>query len=450
MTDRQVAGGRGTVRARRRPARRGDAPDRHPAGVLLVCAVVAGTQMSWGLVVPVLPVYADVLDADAAALGLAVAAFGLGRLVIDVPAGALVGRVDGRWLLATAVACVAAATLLTAVVPSVGWLVAARLATGLAGGVAITTGQALLAAGDPERLGRTMGALQAYQLAGGAMGPVLGGVLVAADPRLPFLAGGSLLVVLAVVTLLRSVPAPHPTPVEDSPADVPPPLLTRGLVAVCAVGFTVFLVRFGGQHYLFPVLAYERAGLTPAQLGAAIAATTVLGLLLVRTAGRLTDRRGRRPVVVATTAALALTTLGFLASSSAPAFLAALVLTGVATSFTGPPTGAFLAGSVAARRRGLAVGVYRTCGDAATLLGPVLLGWLLAGGRTTAAVVLLSVTTALAAALFAGLSRRPQAPVVRRRRRVATVPTTPTAPPAPASSPTPTASPARPARAGTP
>lgn len=370
--------------------------------------------MTWGLVIPVLPVYADSLGAGPAALGTVVAAFGLGRLLMDFPAGMLAQRVDQRRLLVVAVAVVAVATLATAAVTSVGQLVAVRFVTGLAGGMAITTGQALLTHSDPDRLGRTMGALQAYQLAGGALGPVLGGLLVGIDARLPFVVGGALLVVLAVLGAVRPVPRWQPVTYPVTAPGAPAPRLwTAGLVSISVVGFSIFFVRFGGQQYLFPVLAYEQAGLTPAQLGIAIAATTIAGLALVGVAGVLTDRWGRRRVVVLSTALLGLLTFGFLGSGSAPVFLAALVLTGVATAFTGPATGAYLAEAVAPQKRGMAVGVYRTCGDLATLVGPLVLGWMLGAGADAGAVVLLGATTVAAAGLFAVLSRRsvPAVPV---------------------------------------
>lgn len=370
--------------------------------------------MTWGLVIPVLPVYAGGLGAGPAVLGAVVAAFGLGRLLVDFPAGVIAQRVDQRRLLVASVAAVACFTILTAAVTSIGQLVAIRGLTGLAGGVAMTSGQALLTHSEPARLGRTMGALQAYQLAGGALGPVIGGVLVGVDPRLPFLAGGIILVTLTVLGVLRPVPRWQPvTDLRPPAGEAHPRLWTAGLVSVSVVGFSVFFVRFGGQQFLFPVLAYERAGLSPAQLGTALAVTTLLSLGLVRLAGSVTDRWGRRPVVMASTATLGLVTLGFLGAGSAPVFLSALVLTGVAMAFTGPPTGAYLADAVAPQKRGMAVGVYRTCGDLATLVGPLGLGWLVAVGAETAAVAILSGTMVAAAVFFAVLSRRHTSHVAR-------------------------------------
>jgi MFS family permease len=376
--------------------------------VLPLCALVAGTQMTWGLVVPVLPVYADRLDADPAALGIVVAAFGLGRLVVDIPAGVVAQRFDQRRLLLAAAAVVVVTTLLTALVSALDQLVLLRLLTGLSGGIVMTTGQALLSSTGPGRMGSTMAALQTCHGVGGALGPAVGGLVVGVDDRLPFVVGGAALTVLVLMAAWR-VP-----PVLGAPAAVPHERRSRlwsaGLVGICAVGFAVFLVRFGGQQFLIPLLAYRRAGLSPAELGIWLAAVTVLGTTLVGLAGMLTDRWGRRPMVVVTTILLGLATLGFLDSGHQPAFLAALVLTGLFLTFTGPPTGAYLAESAAPDRRAMAIGIQRTFGDAATLVGPPVLGSLVSAGSPNAAVVALAVTTVVAGVLFAAVTRRRTAP----------------------------------------
>jgi MFS family permease len=368
-----------------------------------LCALVAGTQMTWGLVVPVLPVYADRLGAGPAALGVVVAAFGLGRLVIDIPAGAVAQRFDQRRLLVAAAAIVVLVTLLTALATSLEQLIFLRLLTGLSGGVVMTTGQALLSGTDPARMGRTMAALQTCHGVGGALGPALGGLVVGIDDRLPFVVGGAALIGLVLVAVWKVPPALGRLTAASSEGSSP--LWSPGLVGICVVGFAVFFVRFGGQQFLIPVLAYQRAGLSPAELGLWLAAVTVLGIVLVGLAGALTDRWGRRRMVVATITLLGLAVLGFLGSRNQPVFLVALVLTGLFLTFSGPPTGAYLAESAAPDRRALAIGVQRTFGDAATLIGPPVLGWLVAAGFTNGAVAVLATTAVAAGGLFAFFTR---------------------------------------------
>lgn len=391
--------------------RRGRARTPRERGVLLVFIVVAGTQTTWGIVIPVLPLYVGTLTASASVLGAAVAVFGLGRLLINIPAGIATRRLDHRAMLVVGTLVVAASTLATGYVDSVEQLLWTRFVTGLGGGVVVTTGQTMLTQTDPRRLGRTMSGLQAFQLAGGALGPALGGFLVGLGVGVPFLACGVGLAVLAVAAAVCPLPdgrgrAADVVP-ESDPADGSS-VWTRGLVAVSIVGFTVFFVRFGGQQFMFPVLAYDWAGITPAVLGVLITGSTVLNLLLVGPSGVLTDRWGRRRTVVAATVAVGFCTLGFLGSASAVVFGVALVATGVAMAFTGPSTGAFLAESVPPAKRGTAVGIYRTAGDVAILLGPLCLGWLLEAGHVVPAILLLALVTLASALLFAHLTRTTQ------------------------------------------
>lgn len=396
-------GGAGGRRRRRRRTR-----IRLPAGVLMVCALVAGAQTTWGLVIPVLPVYGDRMGADPAALGIVVAAFGLGRLLVGIPAGALAQRVNQRRLLLLAAAALAVVTLATAAVTTVEQLVVLRALTGLAGGTIMTAGQAILTNSEPDRLGRTMAALQSFHIVGGALGPALGGVVVGIDDRLPFVIGGVGLGGLALLGVVR-IPGPAPSRREqqsDGATPLPPVRLwSRALVGMCVISFIIFFFRFGGQQFLVPVLAYTRTGLSPAEFGLALAAVTVGGLLLVGLAGLATDRWGRRPMVAITTVLLGLASLGFLGATYPVLFLATLVLTGVLITAGGPATGAYLADCAPPQRRGLAVGITRTCGDAATLLGPPALGALVATGNATAAVVVLGCSTTVAGVAFAWLSR---------------------------------------------
>jgi MFS family permease len=64
--------------------------------LFITCGLVAATQMTWGTVVPVLPVYAASFGASAGALGVVIAVFGIGRLLVNVPAGLLAERVDNN------------------------------------------------------------------------------------------------------------------------------------------------------------------------------------------------------------------------------------------------------------------------------------------------------------------------------------------------------------------
>ena len=69
----------------------------------LICGLVAFTQASWGLVVPVLPVYAHQFGATAAQLGVLVSSFSVARIAVNIPAGMLADRIDRRIVVLVAV-----------------------------------------------------------------------------------------------------------------------------------------------------------------------------------------------------------------------------------------------------------------------------------------------------------------------------------------------------------
>lgn len=385
---------------------------RVPAGtpLVVVSACVAAVQMSWSLVVPVLPLYATEFGLGPAQLGLVVGIFGIGRVLVNIPAGMLADRVDRRWLLLWSVLAVVLTQALTGLAPGYWSLLAARLATGIAGGVAITSGMSLLADLTTTRSrGRDMATLQAFQLTGGSLGPVVGGLLVVPfGLRVPFLVSGAAAVVVAVWAwqVLRTVPPPAAAPGAAAGG----PWFTRDVVGVCVLGFSVFFHRFGGMQSLIPIIAYGAIGIGVAQMGLLLGGITLVNVLVVRWAGTLSDRLGRKRVIVPAMAVAAVGSAALALSDSVAVFLAATLVTGVAAGFGGSAPAAYLADIVAPAVRGRSVGVYRTFGDVGTIAGPVALGVAAEVWGFGAAALLLAGLLVVSTAAFAVLSRESSGP----------------------------------------
>jgi MFS family permease len=399
------------------------APERsrrrfHPRGgwasspLVVVSACVASVQMSWSLVVPVLPAFGTQFGLGAAQLGIVVGVFGVGRLLVNVPAGMLAERVDRRWLLLLATVTVVLGQVLTGLAVDYPTLLAARVFTGLAGGVAITSGMALLAdLTTPESRGRDMSTLQGFQLAGGALGPVVGGLLYAGfGSRATFLLSG--MVALAVVAWSYRVLSRVRTVAQPAGRGLGPRerWLTRDVVGVCLLGFSVFFHRFGGMQTLVPLIAYGWAGIGVAQLGLLLGAITVSNIVVVRFAGGLSDRAGRKRVIVPAMVVVAIGCAGMALPDSSVAFLIATVVTGVAMGFSGPTPAAYLVDVTPRTARGTVTGVYRTFGDLGGILGPFVLGVLVDTAGVTAAALSLTAVVLVMTVAFAVLSRETAGP----------------------------------------
>lgn len=377
----------------------------------VVSACVASVQMSWSLVVPVLPVYASAFGLGAAQLGVVVGIFGVGRLLINIPAGLLASRVDRRWLLVWSMVAVVAAQALTGLAVDYVTLLGARLLTGLAGGVAITSGMALLAdLTTTATRGRDLATLQSFQLIGGSLGPVVGGFLTAPfGARVPFLVSGLGALALAVWgwrVLRRIAPPPRSKPGTAGRAR----WLNRDVLGAYLLGFGVFFHRFGGMQSLVPLMAYTVIGLSVAHMGLVLGGIALCNVLVVRFAGKLSDRSGRKRVIVPALAMVGTGCAALALSDSLPVFLVATLATGVAAGFGGGAPAAYLADVAAPTWRPTAVGVYRTFGDLGTIVGPVLLGLAVQWHGFPAAALLLAAVVLATTAGFALLSRESTGP----------------------------------------
>ncbi|WP_084508673.1 DHA2 family efflux MFS transporter permease subunit [Nocardia pseudovaccinii] len=102
-------------------------------------------------------------------------------LAVTLPLCGWLGRqfgMDRVWL--TALAGFTVTSGLCALAPNIGWLIGFRIAQGLAAGLLVPAGQTLLGqVAGPQRLGRVMSVVGIAVVAAPAVGPTIGGVMLA-------------------------------------------------------------------------------------------------------------------------------------------------------------------------------------------------------------------------------------------------------------------------------
>lgn len=409
-----LAGAEATDVASAPPARRRASISEQ---TLLLCCLIGATQMTWGTIVPALPLYVDRFGATALVLGPIIAAFGFGRVLANIPAGILLRWWRPRPYLWAVSLLLVVVTGLTGLAPGPDWLIAARVVAGVLGGAAITIGFAILVAGaPPARRGRVMATVTAVQMSAGAIGSFLGGLvltwfplevvfLVASVPLALVLAWDALrpaahywlprgraakpsdaprtvvepAETVATQTLVelgetpRAIPASLPAASETGPTA--PNYARVGVAAIVIAlalsSFATFFARFGGEQGLVPVAAYDTGGLTPLTLGVALAAATLLSLAALPVVGSLIDRGHRLSVLVPGVLASAAALLLFPVANGPWLFALAIVLYGLATSVAGIVPTVLMSEAVPTRQSGLVVGITRTAGDLGAVAGPL-------------------------------------------------------------------------------
>ncbi|HTZ10297.1 MAG TPA: MFS transporter, partial [Acidimicrobiales bacterium] len=270
-----------------------------PAGFGVLWSTVALDLVGFGIVIPLLPLYAHRLGAGPTAVGVLLAAFSAAQLLGAPLLGRLSDRVGRKPVLVVSLVGTALGSLLTGVAGSLWLLLVARVVDGASGG-SVAVAQA--AAGDlvaPHERTRAFGLLGAAYGVGFVVGPALGGLAALGGARLPFFVAAAVAGVNAVMAL-RRLPETSPGRARGTgPAGAPRPGLglagvRRGLQAA-AVPVTVTMlvvVAFSAFEVTFPLFARHRLGLGLADVGAVFAfvgliAAGVQGGLVHRVVGRV-------------------------------------------------------------------------------------------------------------------------------------------------------------------
>ena len=173
-------------------------------------------------------------------------------------AGALGDKYGRKKVFVIGVSWFAIASLLCGVAPSVGFLIGARALQGV-GAALLTPGSLAIleAVFRPEDRGEAIGAWSGFSGVGTAIGPFLGGWLVAAASWRWIFAINLPIAVVVVVVTLRHVPESR-DPAATGPID----MAGGALVTLGLIGLTYGLIQGPGGHWTDPlVLAALLGGL---------------------------------------------------------------------------------------------------------------------------------------------------------------------------------------------
>lgn len=130
----------------------------------------------FGLIIPILPFYAEEFGASAFGFGALIGVFSFSQFVATVVLGGLSDRIGRRPVLLASMVVGAAGYLLFALAPGYWWLFAARAIAGFAGGN-ISVAQAYIAdVTSPSERSRGMGLVGAAFGLGFIVGPAMGAV----------------------------------------------------------------------------------------------------------------------------------------------------------------------------------------------------------------------------------------------------------------------------------
>ena len=251
-----------------------------------------------GIIVPLLPIYAESLGASALWIGIIFSGFSISRSLFMPIVGRLSDRRGRKVFIAIGLFIYAIISLGYILSDSVADLVMVRFIQGFSAAMIIPIAFAYIGEISPHgREGGYMGIFSVSLFAGFGLGPMLGGVLkdrlgLNADfytmGGLCLLAFFLVLVCLPELHLHREVkPSPSYSEIMQSP-------VTKGLVIF---RFSNALARATVIAFV-PLFAHGSLGLTASQIGIILSSNTLLTSLLQAPFGYLADRLTKKDLIL--------------------------------------------------------------------------------------------------------------------------------------------------------
>ena len=341
-----------------------------PPGFGTIWSCVALDLVGFGIVLPILPLYAKRFGATPFTATALVATFSAAQLVFSPIWGRVSDRVGRKPVLVLSLVGTAVGSLITGFAGTLWVLFLGRLLDGISG-ASVSVAQASVAdVAEPADRARLLGLLGAAFGLGFAAGPALGGLAALGGPKTPFLLAGGIAAVNAVVAM-RRLPETHPNPGPRRSAVEPIPWGRSGMTSLVAVAF-VSLAAFSAFEGTFALFGERRLDLQLASTGGVfagigIALIVVQVRVLPAVVGRLGEGRTLQLGLVVNAAGLAL----LAAVDSFWLLVPALGLLVLGQGLVSPTLSSVLAGKVGADRRGGVLGVQQAAGGLARVVGPL-------------------------------------------------------------------------------
>jgi DHA1 family tetracycline resistance protein-like MFS transporter len=291
----------------------------HRAKIGIVFLIVFIDLVGFGIVIPILPLYAEAYAPSPVVFGLLMASFSVMQFIFAPILGRLSDRIGRRPVLLVSLAGSVVGYLLFGFAGSLAMLFASRIVDGISGGN-ISTAHAVIAdITGPEDRAKGMGMIGAAFGLGFILGPAIGGVLVAVSPWLPGVAAAAASLLAFLLVLIRLPETLDPSARHEArrrPFDIRNlrRALTHPVVGLCLVMAFLTIFAFANFETTFAQFAKLRFAFTTSSIAWLFAYAGVLGAVVQGgLVGRLSKRFGEARLIVAGTL------LSFLALGVLPA-----------------------------------------------------------------------------------------------------------------------------------
>ena len=251
--------------------------------LLIIFLTILVNLIGFGIIIPLLPFYAETFGASPLVIGLLFAVFSICQLAAAPALGDISDRYGRRPVLIFSLAGTVVSFVMLAVAHSVAMLFAARIVDGLSGGN-ISTARAYVAdVTEKKDRARAYGLIGAAFGLGFILGPALSGVLAKVSYTAPIWVAAAVTLVatiMASVWLPETVHRAHAGTGDWNPFRYLPEMIRRPVVSrVLAIDF-VYWLSFAVFQTTFALFVAQRFKFDVSQTGYLFAGFGVLGAII--------------------------------------------------------------------------------------------------------------------------------------------------------------------------
>jgi MFS family permease len=371
-----------------------------PRQVWILAIVGCLVALGFGVMSPVLPIYARMFGVSSFLVGLVVSSLAILRLATMPVASWLMRFVGARELAIVGCLLVGGTSAMIGLANSYWGILIWRGLGGFGSAMYGVSNLVLLFRAAPAHLrGRANAVSAGGFVIGGMAGPAVGGLIAEASIHAPFFSyAGTLLAatVVLIVFLPRAGPAGR-TASAATGVGLLDLARDRRFRAVMVANFGNGWQSYGVRGLLIPLFVVEVAQRSITWSGIAFTIAAVAQAASLPLVGWSTDRLGRRFVLLAGALTTAAVSVGLALTGSYALMVVLLCVYAVGASATGSASQAMLADTVpTSNSSGLAA--YQMAGDTGTILGPLVAGAILDAASMTwawlvgALIILIGVT----------------------------------------------------------
>jgi MFS family permease len=253
---------------------------------------------------PLLSIFAKSLGASGATIGLSVIGYWVARVLLEIPSGFISAKYGYYWPMTLGLVFTALGTIWMAFVTDWIGLFFARALQGIGAPLFFAVSMTMVVnMFGSEKRGSAMGLFQGVEFGGSILGSTFSGMIIT---QYGFYGGfiiSTLMCLFAVLLILtpsvRKDALALPKTKVPKISDISKVFSNKTLLIVCFATFAEFIMSNGVIYTMYPLYAKDNLGLSLTEIGLIQGVRSAGYVLALLTMGSISDRIGRKPVLIA-------------------------------------------------------------------------------------------------------------------------------------------------------